>query len=414
MRREYEPVIVGETREARAREIIKNPYAVKKITDTMYTVWSQTGVGAYCVSIPEGNAEWTCNCPDHIKNNVKCKHIFALEFYLKSKFPNRREPTVKRAWKEYNLAHMNEIEKFDELLRELVDTISDEIQKMGRPKLAIQDQYFCAVQKVYSQLSSRRSQTLLNRAEENDHIEHSPHFNAVSKFLNRDDIAPILIELVRMSASPLADIEHDFAIDSSGFRTTSYSDWCEEKHGKTKTNVWLKAHICTGVQTNIISDVIVTDGHAADINEFPSLFKGTRRTFVMKEISADKGYLSRDLYALAKENGVDAYIMFKNNSRGRAKGSPAWLNAFYHFQNNKSDFLSHYHKRSNVESTFGAIKKKFGETLKSKNKTAQVNELLCKVLAYNITVLINCMYTRNVTPVFDKSTKVIWQGVKAL
>jgi len=98
---------------------------------------------------------------------------------------------------------------------------------------------------------------------------------------------------------------------------------------------------------------------------------------------------------------VDAYILFKSNCKGRAKGSPAWLNAFYHFQNNKTDFLNHYHKRSNVETTFMAIKRKFGETLKSKNTTAQVNELLCKTLAYNITVLINCMYTRNIVAKFS-------------
>ena len=400
------------TREERGKEIIKNPHAVKKINDTTYTVWSQTCDGAYIVSIPEGKRGWVCTCPDHTKNGVKCKHIFALEFRLKTEPPNNRQPTVKRAWKEYNLGQTNEIGKFDELLRELTDTVPDEIQTIGRPKLAIQDQYFCAVQKVYSQLSSRRSQTLLNRAEENEHIEHAPHFNAMSKFLNRDDITPTLIELIRMSAAPLADIEHDFAIDSSGFRTTSYSAWCEERHGKSKQNVWLKAHICTGVQTNIISDVIVTDGHAGDAKQFPSLFHGTKRTFNMREISADRGYLSRAIYALAKDNGVDAFIMFKNNTRSLAKGSPAWIKAFYHFQNDKEDFLKHYHKRSNVETTFMAIKRKFGETLKSKNTTAQVNELLCKILAYNITVLINCIYTRNIEPVF--ATTSAEQSAEAL
>jgi len=44
--------------------------------------------------------------------------------------------------------------------------------------------------------------------------------------------------------------------------------------------------------------------------------------------------------------------------------------------------------QSHAESTFSAIKMKFGETLKSKNHTAQVNEMLCKIIAYNITVLI--------------------------
>ena len=57
-------------------------------------------------------------------------------------------------------------------------------------------------------------------------------------------------------------------------------------------------------------------------------------------------------------------------------------------------------KRSNVESTIGAIKQKFGETLKSKNRVAQENKLLCKILAYNSTVLIHEMFESGITPDF--------------
>lgn len=35
------------------------------------------------------------------------------------------------------------------------------------------------------------------------------------------------------------------------------------------------------------------------------------------------------------------------------------------------------------------MKKKLGETISSRDPVAQANELLCKVLAYNITVLIH-------------------------
>jgi hypothetical protein len=45
---------------------------------------------------------------------------------------------------------------------------------------------------------------------------------------------------------------------------------------------------------------------------------------------------------------------------------------------------------------------KFGETLKSKKFTAQVNELLCKIIAYNITVLIHEMFESNIVPEFLK------------
>ena len=46
------------------------------------------------------------------------------------------------------------------------------------------------------------------------------------------------------------------------------------------------------------------------------------------------------------------------------------------------------------------LKRKFGETLKSKNPTAQVNELLAKIVAYNLTVVIHEMYENNVVPYF--------------
>jgi transposase len=65
---------------------------------------------------------------------------------------------------------------------------------------------------------------------------------------------------------------------------------------------------------------------------------------------------------------------------------------YHYFQLNKDKFTEHYHKRSNVESTNAATKRKFGETLKSKNRIAQINELLAKIIAYNLTVVIHEMH----------------------
>ncbi len=62
--------------------------------------------------------------------------------------------------------------------------------------------------------------------------------------------------------------------------------------------------------------------------------------------------------------------------------------------------MEHYHKRSNVETTFHMLKMKFGDKLKSKNPVAQENELLCKVIAHNIVVLIHEMHELGITPSF--------------
>jgi transposase len=73
----------------------------------------------------------------------------------------------------------------------------------------------------------------------------------------------------------------------------------------------------------------------------------------------------------------------------------------YHFYSyNTEQFMAHYHKRSNVETTFHMIKAKFGIALRSKTKTAQINEALCKVLCHNICCLIQSIFELGIEPTF--------------
>lgn len=62
------------------------------------------------------------------------------------------------------------------------------------------------------------------------------------------------------------------------------------------------------------------------------------------------------------------------------------------YTDRREEFLTHYHKRSNVETTFHMIKAKFGQRLRSKTMTAQINEALCKVLCHNLCVVIQSVH----------------------
>jgi hypothetical protein len=64
-----------------------------------------------------------------------------------------------------------------------------------------------------------------------------------------------------------------------------------------------------------------------------------------------------------------------------------------------NQFLQHYHKRAKVESTFSMMKRKFGDSLRSKTDVA-VNETLCKVLSHNLVVLIREMHELGIDPMF--------------
>src|SRR5438309_7751116 len=95
------------------------------------------------------------------------------------------------------------------------------------------------------------------------------------------------------------------------------------------------------------------------------------------------------------------YIPFKSNATGSEYwGGSVWKRMFHYYRYNTEQFMEHYHKRSNVETTFSMIKAKFGNHLRSKTKPAQINEALCKVLCHNICCLIQSIFELGIEPTF--------------
>ena len=393
------------SREVRGKAIADQGDQIKKVNDHSFEVKSQSGNGFY--EVKETKAGMTCDCPDFVYRGGKCKHIQATRYYLEIEkdtptgtVTEKVHLTYNQAWNAYNEAQKAEIKLFDDLLKDLVKAIPEPEQTMGRPRLSIHETLFCAIQKVYSQLSSRRAHGLFQNATERGQIEHTPDFNVPSKLFKNPEMTPILHELVTLSALPVAGLENDFSVDSTGFRTTTFNAYNGMKHGQKKEHQWVKAHLCAGVKTNIVAAVAITDSNGGDSPQFGPLVKKTSEGFTINEVSADMAYSSRLNLQLVANEGSKAYIPFKKNATGRAGGSALWSKMYHYFQINRDEFMEHYHKRSNIEATNAAIKRKFGETLKSKNPVAQVNELLAKIIAYNLTVVIHEMYENGIHPEF--------------
>lgn len=114
----------------------------------------------------------------------------------------------------------------------------------------------------------------------------------------------------------------------------------------------------------------------------------TAENFNVGEVSADKAYNGRENFKLIESVGATPFIPFKKNVTGKRGGCAIWGKMYHYFIYKHDEFLEHYHKRSNAESYFNMVKTKFGDDLKSKKQTAQINELLCKVLSNNICIVI--------------------------
>lgn len=159
-----------------------------------------------------------------------------------------------------------------------------------------------------------------------------------------------------------------------------------------------------GVKTNVVTAVEITNQFASDSKHFQPLVEATAQGFVMNQVSADKAYLSNDNLQTVVDNNAMPFIPFKANSstskQAQKKQSPLWKQMYHYFSFNTERFMQHYHKRSNVETTFSMIKAKFGDSLRSKTERAQINEALCKVLCHNICCLIQAMYELGLKPKF--------------
>lgn len=371
-----------------------------------WSVPSMSGNGYYMVDMESQK----CSCLDYETRECKCKHIFAVEFVIKRKqnadgsTTVTQSLTVKRKtypqnWTAYNAAQTREKEMVSKLLRGLCDGIIQPVQKMGRPRLPLADVVFSATMKVYGTLSGRRTTCDLRDCETKGFVSSAPHYNTVFKYLEDQKLTPILKTLITESALPLKDIEEDFAIDSSGFSTCTYTRWFDEKYGKhANQHDWVKLHVTTGTKTNIVTAAEVTEASVHDNTQFKPLINATAENFDMREVSADKAYLSKENLALVVGHGAVPYIPFKSNTTG--EGPKLWKKMYHLYQFKRDQFLDHYHKRSNVESTVWMIKSKFGKEIRSKLPVSQENELLLKVLCHNLSVVTTSIFEFGIEPEF--------------
>jgi len=384
-----------------------------------------------CYTVKQAGEGYRCNCPDHEARGVKCKHIFAVEYTVSresvteigtnakgettvtktERLTVTEKVTYKQDWTAYNAAQTSEKRMFLPLLQDLCRSVDEPEQTMGRPRLPLGDMIFAATYKVYAGVSGRRFASDLEDAQEKGFIAKAPHFNSVFNCLEAENITPILQSLIAQSALPLQAVETDFAVDSSGFGTTRYIKWLDVKHhGQVSKHDWVKVHLICGVKTNIVAAADVSDRNANDTLFLQPLVNATAANFSIAEVSADKAYSSVKNHAAIEKAGGTAYIAFKSNASGKSnrakyqEGAATWTRMYHYFSFNQPDFLAHYHKRSNVESTFAMIKGKFGDGLKSKSTTAQVNEALLKVLCHNICVVIQSIYELGIEPVFAQAT----------
>jgi len=345
-------------------------------------------------------SDMACTCPDYELRQQPCKHVIAVELTIKREFGPTGEVVTEQVkvtyaqdWAAYNRAQCQEKDRFLPMLADLCATIPQPPQGRGRPRLPMSDMAFDAIHRVYSGLSARRFDSDVREATAKGLTAQDAHFNSVLRYLRSPEMTPILTHLVTMSALPLKAVETDFAVDSTGFSTCRYVRWFDHKWGKEQVKrEWVKLHAMTGVRTNVVTAVEMSDWRSNDSPHFRPLLAATAEHFDIRDVMGDKAYSSKANHIAVGDLGGTPFIPFKGDIPAMhvedAPTLPAkattWTKMYHLFAYQRDTFLSRYHQRSNVETTFSMIKAKFGDSLRSKSDVGQMNEVLCKVVAHNL------------------------------
>lgn len=376
---------------------------------------SQTGDGSYKVE-PEPDRRiggYICECPDFALRAKPCKHIHAVEIVIQRETVTVTDDAVVtetttvrltygQDWHNYNKAQCAEGDLFGPMLKDLCGTIAQPQHRgPGRPRMPLSDMAYNCVSRIYSGLSARRADSDVRGAKSDGMTDSDAHYNTVLKYLRDSQMTPILMALVEMSAAPLAEVETNFAVDSTGFTTSRFERWYDHKWGKERSrHEWMKLHAMCGVKTNIVTSVRLTDAYSHDTNHLRPLVASTAQRFTLDKVTADKAYSSKANLQAIEDVGATGYV--PNPGKWPALQLELMpelhpeTSVFYRMKHmfiyQRELFLAHYHCRSNIETTFSMIKRKFGDSLRSKSETGQFNEILCKVIAHNICVLVACMF----------------------
>jgi len=397
-------------RQMRGMELAATKRIVK--AGTTWMVPSQTRSGSKYV-VTRGAEGFRCTCPDYELRGQTCKHGHAVTFFLSRETAPDGTVTETRAvrvsfgqdWRAYNSAQTCEKEEFCRLLHDLVSGIPQPDQKRGRPSLPVADKLFAAAFKVYSTVSGRRFMSDMRHAADLGYVSRVPHFNSVFNAIDDATLTPVLQDLIVKSSLPLQAVETTFAVDSTGFGTSVYYNHFTQKHGGG-IQTWrdyVKLHCSIGVKTNVITAAEISDRDQHDSPMLPGLIKTTAEHFTVKQVVADKGYTSRtNLQAITMLNATP-YVPFKSVHVGNSD-SPLWNRLFHFFHMNRAEFLAQYHQRSNAESVFSAMKRKFSDRVRSKTAVAQTNEVLLKCLCHNLVVLIHEMHETGAAVTFQGCT----------
>jgi hypothetical protein len=280
-------------------------------------------------------------------------------------------------WNEYNEKLVRRGEIF--ISKDIIKNWNKELAVMNRNKRGRRYQFpdsFMMVlgyARAYFGLPYRQTEGLIRTYSEM--VPQVPDYTAIHKRINKLDIS---------QTQNITDDNIVLAIDSTGIKVTNRGDWMRHKW-EHKRKGFLKIHVGVDTKTKQILAIKITDEHSHDSKHLSYLVRESSRHGRITKVLGDGAYDSREIFSYLDDKRIIPAIKVRRNSIPKARGCyPRKMLVISQMADYKKWSASvSYGSRWIVESVFSAIKRMFGEEVRSKKRCNMIQEMMLKVSLYN-------------------------------
>jgi len=299
----------------------------------------------------------------------------------------------------YNKFQESEFLNFFEFVRFLTNKVC----KNKKMKSIIQ---CLIIWRKFPNLSVRRARGFLLLLRKFDVISVDiPCFKTLSNYNENNSLQITLDNLIEESSKPLSIIEHDFATDMTGIRTTLFSSWFSIRAKKRiQRRDHLRDHISVGIKSMIVPAVDIRVKEGEDGTIMREQADKTYENFIINDWMGDTKYWSKENCKKISELGGNPYFKCKTGKsawNGKQDGYPSWKKMNQESNEHPRRYKKHYRFRVKAECTIHSKKSIHGEKVYSLLPSARANEETLRWINHNINVLNRARVEWNINPLLE-------------